>query len=409
MSRHGIGLCTLLAVAAFAAAPAVASAETVSLVPASQTAPFGSTVHLAGVITPARQTQVQLFVLDSAAWVPVTSVQSGADGRFAFQVGATAPAVYLARTDAAESSQATVRVRPSLTGSVTGLAVVGAKLSVSGRLRPAAAGTLALIVNGRKRAVQLDPAGRFSATLSTSTARKLRVTLRLAPETGYATVKRQLAARVEAPVLGLGARSRAVRFLENRLRSLHFAIRNVDRSFGWDTREALFAFQKLHGLSRDGIASPRVWRALRRARVPRAGYPHGSHIEVDKARQVLFEVRRGKVVRIVHVSTGATGNTPIGRWHVYRKTPGFNSLSMYYSMYFLGGFALHGYHSVPPWPASHGCVRMPNWFAPGLYARWGYRTTVWVFPTTARGSRLWRPPAAIARTAAPRLVGRVGP
>ena len=95
----------------------------------------------------------------------------------------------------------------------------------------------------------------------------------------------------------------------------------------------------------------------------------GSHF-AGVTRQVLFEVRNGRVVRIVHVSTGATGNTPVGRWRIYRKTPGYNALGMYYSMYFLRGFAVHGYASVPPFPASHGCVRTPIWFAPGLYSRW---------------------------------------
>jgi lipoprotein-anchoring transpeptidase ErfK/SrfK len=114
-------------------------------------------------------------------------------------------------------------------------------------------------------------------------------------------------------------------------------------------------------------------------------------------------------MRVVHVSTGATGNTPVGRWRIYRKTPGTNSLSMYYSMYFLRGFATHGYPSVPTWPASHGCVRLPNWFAPGLYHRWGLGDRIWVFPTTARGSRLWQPPAVVARAAAPRPAGPVGP
>jgi len=44
---------------------------------------------------------------------------------------------------------------------------------------------------------------------------------------------------------------------------------------------------------------------------------------------------------------------------------------MYYSIYFLRGFAIHGYHSVPTYPASHGCVRTPLWFARGFYNRWG--------------------------------------
>ena len=52
---------------------------------------------------------------------------------------------------------------------------------------------------------------------------------------------------------------------------------------------------------------------------------------------------------------------------------------MYYSLFWHGAFAIHGYHSVPPWPASHGCVRIPMWLAPGLYSRWGLRTRVYVY------------------------------
>jgi lipoprotein-anchoring transpeptidase ErfK/SrfK len=53
---------------------------------------------------------------------------------------------------------------------------------------------------------------------------------------------------------------------------------------------------------------------------------------------------------------------------------------LWYPLYFLRGFALHGYPSVPAYPASHGCVRLPMWFAPGLHARWPYGATVRVFP-----------------------------
>jgi lipoprotein-anchoring transpeptidase ErfK/SrfK len=143
--------------------------------------------------------------------------------------------------------------------------------------------------------------------------------------------------------------------------------------------------------------------------VPRPAVEKGNHIEVDKARQVLFEVRRGRVVKVMHVSTGATGNTPVGRWRIYRKSPGLNSLRMYYSMYFLRGFATHGYPSVPSWPASHGCVRLPNWFAPSFYGRWDVGDVVWVFPTTARRSPLWVGPDRVRRARDPGASGRVGP
>jgi lipoprotein-anchoring transpeptidase ErfK/SrfK len=52
---------------------------------------------------------------------------------------------------------------------------------------------------------------------------------------------------------------------------------------------------------------------------------------------------------------------------------------MYYSLFFTGAFAIHGYHSVPAYQASHGCVRTPMWFAPGFYDRWVVGTTVYIF------------------------------
>jgi lipoprotein-anchoring transpeptidase ErfK/SrfK len=101
---------------------------------------------------------------------------------------------------------------------------------------------------------------------------------------------------------------------------------------------------------------------------PRLFRFRGSHIEISKGRQVLMTVRNGRVHQIVHVSTGATGNTPLGSWRVYRKVPGWDWV-LWYPMYFLRGFAIHGYPSVPFYPASHGCVRVPMWIAPTLYAQ----------------------------------------
>ena len=89
-----------------------------------------------------------------------------------------------------------------------------------------------------------------------------------------------------------------------------------------------------------------MWRRLLVARVPTARFP-GDHVEVDKTRQVLFVVRGGQVTLIVPTSTGATGNTPVGLWHVYRKVAGYDWV-LYYPSYFLRGFAVHGYPDVPP-------------------------------------------------------------
>jgi hypothetical protein len=96
---------------------------------------------------------------------------------------------------------------------------------------------------------------------------------------------------------------------------------------------------------------------------------------------VLFRslaVRNGVVTAAVHVSTGATGNTPVGRWRVYRKVPGWDWV-LWYPMYFLRGFAIHGYPSVPAYPASHGCIRVPMWIAPRLYATNAWGAAVYVY------------------------------
>ncbi len=93
---------------------------------------------------------------------------------------------------------------------------------------------------------------------------------------------------------------------------------------------------------------------------------------------MLLEVVDGKVERVVHVSTGLTGNTPLGRWQVYRKVTGFDWV-LWYPLYFLRGFAIHGYPSVPAYPASHGCVRVPMWIAPSIFARHGYGATILVY------------------------------
>jgi lipoprotein-anchoring transpeptidase ErfK/SrfK len=93
---------------------------------------------------------------------------------------------------------------------------------------------------------------------------------------------------------------------------------------------------------------------------------------------VLFVVRGGKVTLVVATSTGATGNTPLGVWHVYRKVAGFDWV-LYYPSYWYRGFAVHGYPDVPPYPASHGCSRIPMWVATTVYGLMPDGSTVYVY------------------------------
>jgi peptidoglycan hydrolase-like protein with peptidoglycan-binding domain len=183
---------------------------------------------------------------------------------------------------------------------------------------------------------------------------------------------------IYVPSLRIGSRGPSVLALERRLHELHYALAAVDGYYGFDTSDAVVAFQKLHGLPRTGTTDARFWRELSVAHVPFARYP-GTHVEVSKELQVLLMIRDGQVTLVVPVSTGATGNTPLGVFHVYSKVPGYNAKQMYYSSFFVGGFAIHGYHDVPYYPASHGCVRIPIWVAIRVYSLIDYGTAVYVY------------------------------
>jgi hypothetical protein len=348
---------------------------------------YGEAATFAGELAPLQAgVSVGLYEQRGTSWHLLASTATAPDGTYRLTAAARTAGTFLAvaqidPTTQAVSAPASLRLRPVLTARVLGRRVVGRDLVLAGRLLPAGAGRLTFRVAGERLAVRVDRGGRFRVPLPLLFPGRIGWRLALAPSAGYEPVRRSHALLVRAPRLGPGSAGAAVRALEDRLRDLRYVLRGVDTYYGGDTYEAVLAFQKVHGLARTGRVDGTLWRRLARAGVPRAYVPSGTHIEISKTRQVMFEVVNGEVVRAVHVSTGATGNTPLGRWRVYRLGPGFNALGMYYSLYFLRGFAIHGYRSVPPYPASHGCIRTPMWYALGFYRRWGrLGTTIYIFP-----------------------------
>jgi hypothetical protein len=336
---------------------------------------FGKQVTFSGTTTP--HEAVQLF--RNGTLVRGASVIADGSGDFGFVLIAKRPGTYKARTSSQTSAPVTISIRPVISRRVTGLHYPGNRLLLRGHLKPRVAGSLALRVGTQRRHVRVGRYGRYHVLLPTNRIGKRTATLILHPNTGYRAAEVRRVYSVYAPYLAPGSSGVAVLALERRLAALHHVLRGVGRYYGTDTYEAVLAFQKVHGMARTGHVTSQVWAVLGRAHVPRARVASGDHVEVSKTLQVLYEVRQGKVARIVHVSTGATGNTPVGKWRVYGKVPGLNSHGMYYSLFFTGAFAIHGYASVPAWPASHGCVRTPMWFAPGFYGRWGIGSTVYVF------------------------------
>ena len=292
-------------------------------------------------------------------------------GRFQIGVPITKPGVYTARYAGAVSNGIGIRVRPTISSRFVGSGAVGRPLHLVLRLQPAAAGPLYVAVrrNGRLLGAGSYASGAARLRLPSRRAASYRIVARTAASPqGFARTAMTLRKIVFFPRLSVGSRGPSVLALNQGLDRLHIALGAVDSSFGLDTRDAVVAFQKLQGLPRTGAVDARFWRRLTVAQAPRARYPYGDHIEVSKARQVLLVVGGGRVMLVSHVSTGATGNTPAGRWHVYSKVPGWLPSGMFDSSFFLRGFAIHGYPTVPFSPASHGCVRVPVWLAPRIYA-----------------------------------------
>jgi len=353
------------------ALPGSAHAASITL-SAPGTVTFGHTGTFTGTIQPS-QAGVQVQI-STTGGQPVTTATTDAAGAYSAAVVFKAPGTFVAGAqigpETVASAPVSMAIRARLVTRVRGSHQVGGRLFLTGRLQPRTAGHLTVRVNGRSHRVRVGAVGRFSVALPTTAVRRTRWTLRLVPAAGYTAIRRSRIYSVAGPSLAWGASGPAVYALERRLHALHYALIGPNGYYGYDTYSAVLAFQKVNGLTRTGRVTPYLWSRLAHAGVPRAFIPHGTHIEVSKTKQIMFEVVNGKVTNVSHVSTGATGNTPVGRFHVYRLGPGGSRSGMYYSLDFLRGFAIHGYHSVPPYQASHGCVRTPLWFAYGFYQRW---------------------------------------
>jgi hypothetical protein len=177
----------------------------------------------------------------------------------------------------------------------------------------------------------------------------------------------------------------SVRGIQLRLWTLGYLDRS-DVSGGLDyvTSQALLAFQGWEGLARTGSVTGQTQVDLFRARGPKpAAHRRGSRIEIHRDRGVLLMLRGNEVVRAVHTSTGVGGVTPAGTFRVYRKELYSWSVPfqvwMPYAAYFVGGIATHEYPDVPPYPASHGCVRLPAGEAHRVYEFVELGTPVHVF------------------------------
>ncbi|WCO68836.1 L,D-transpeptidase family protein [Iamia majanohamensis] len=174
-------------------------------------------------------------------------------------------------------------------------------------------------------------------------------------------------------VLEPGDEGPAVELLQTRLRDLGYWVGPVDATYGTLTEQAVFAFQKAQGLAVDGVTGPSTRTALEAPAPVRTRTTSGTAWEVDKTRQLLILAVDGRAVEVHNTSTGTEdaytydgrerlADTPEGDFTLDWQVDGVRDGALgrlYRPKYFHpDGIAIHGYGSVPPVPASHGCVRI---------------------------------------------------
>jgi len=242
------------------------------------------------------------------------------------------------------------------------------KLQVSGTVaNPAPNETVKITVTASEREVLKDEVspgadGRFSMPLVVDACCGYVVTA----SAGGATASDGFNVSVPRK-LGKG---KLTRLFNTSLQSLGFHTGTKGSRVTSGTRLAIKAFRKTNGMPRNERYSREIFRLLLQDRgaFPVQHPKDGRHVEVDISRQVMALIEGDRPVHTFHVATG-TGGTPTvrGSFRFYRKEPGYNSKRMYYSVYFIGGYATHGYSSVPNRRASHGCVRNPIQFSRFIY------------------------------------------
>jgi hypothetical protein len=267
------------------------------------------------------------------------------------------------------------------------LALTGDRWAVLGRLKPAVAGQLVTVrlFRGAEKIgsnqVAVDAQGRFRAPFKVGSAGGVRAKAVHEATPEIAEVKSE-PKRVKVLRPRVGSRGPAVELLQRGLKRLRYAVPRTGR-YDAGTGRAVMAWRKVTRNARSTYASAAVLRGVLagkgtfRVRHPR----DGRHVEADLSRQVLALIDGDEVRRIYHISSGSPATpTVLGRFRVYRKSPGTNAKGMVHSTYFIGGYAMHGYASVPPYPASHGCLRVPIPNAWSIFNWIGMGDVVWVYP-----------------------------
>jgi hypothetical protein len=250
----------------------------------------------------------------------------------------------------------------TLNGAPNGAAKAASTVTVNGTVTPPGPGqpvTVKGTIGGETiftRNLATKTGGDFSLAVPVQRCCQYKITATTA------TATKTVSFNVVVPKkLKNGSTGPQVALLHKTLREQGYFVRGKKR-FTSSTGLALLAFRKVNKLHRNTSYSPGIFRTLLQDRgaFPLAHPGDGKHVEADLSRQVLVLAEGGKPKYTFPISSGAPATPTItGKFSFYLKTPGTNAKGMYYSSYFIRGYATHGYTPVPNYPASHGCLRNP--------------------------------------------------
>lgn len=250
----------------------------------------------------------------------------------------------------------------------------GARWRVRGTLTPYVAGQKAVVrfTRGGKglktRTVTLQASktggsGSFLVSFRGKGAGRVSVTASHAATAELATVRSRTASVDVLPSF-VGSRSSkgSVRILQQRLARFGYVVGRRG-SFDGRTQRAVVAYRKNMGMARNARADRAVFSRLAKGQGAfEVKYPnHGRHVEGDISKQVVALIGAGGKVERIYPTSSGKDSTPtiLGSFKIYRKDYGTNQLGMVDASYFIRGYAIHGYSSVPTYNASHGCLRVP--------------------------------------------------
>jgi hypothetical protein len=247
-------------------------------------------------------------------------------------------------------------------------------VEITGTIRPYVLGQRFLVTEsvggGRVKTVKMaarclsgSNTGRFILKLTAPRSGKVSVKVSHAATATMRAFKLEGSFEALNTKVGPGSSGPFVKLVQQRLAALHLFIPQTGK-FDLGTELALDAYHRLLGQG-EGIES--LGTKTVTALLDGDGSFHvrfakqGNHAEGDLSDQLLAFIDDGTKVQWIFPISSGKPSTPtiLGNFQIYYKEPEYTSDGMYFSSFFHGGYAIHGYNPAPDYPASHGCMRLP--------------------------------------------------